>query len=109
MIKTHYGKLLHPNFVASLLSDLFGIQTGLKCKLTARQGFKLFSMGVKLSQEYTAAFKEGFNVLKMGFTRLTLHYYLNANDIEYVFKAIKFIALYGWMMLPHYSCSIKTG
>jgi hypothetical protein len=31
VIKSKFGKILHPNFVCSLLSDLFGIQSRAGC------------------------------------------------------------------------------
>lgn len=46
LIRSRYGKLLHPNFVTSLLNDLFGIQTRAGCSCASMFGQKL--LGIEL-------------------------------------------------------------
>ena len=38
IIKSKMGKILHPNFVCSLLNDLFGIQSRAGCQCSAIYG-----------------------------------------------------------------------
>ena len=38
LVKTHHGKFLNPNFVVSLLNDLFGIQSRAGCLCAALYG-----------------------------------------------------------------------
>ena len=65
VIKITQGKLLHPNFVTTLLSDMFGIQTTSKCNLTVTQRFNLFNVEI---MEYLTALKDGISMFKMCYT-----------------------------------------
>jgi len=38
IVKSRFGKILHPNYITSLLNDLFGIQTRAGCACAAMYG-----------------------------------------------------------------------
>ncbi len=109
IIKTVNGKILHPHFVTSLLNDLFGIQTRSGCSCAALWGQKVLGIDLKLSREYKDALFEGHEMMRMGFTRFNLPYYLNDAEVDYVIKAIEFVAKYGWMLLPNYKFDVDLG
>lgn len=48
-------------------------------------------------------------MLRPGYTRINLNYFLPAEELDYVLKSIEFIAEYGWMFLPHYQFEPETG
>ena len=106
MIKTRYGKLLHPFFVTSLLNDLFGIQTRSGCSCAAMYGQKILGIDLTLSRRYKEALYEGNELLRMGFTRLNFNYFMSEEDIEYVLSAIEFVCKFGWMFLPSYKFDV---
>ena len=109
LIKSKYGKFLHPQFVIALLNDLFGIQGRSGCNCASLYGQHLLQINVKLSREYKEAFFAGNEVLRMGFSRINVHYFLHEDELEYILEALEFIATYGWMFLPHYEFDQESG
>lgn len=65
-------------------------------------GQKILGIDLNLSREFKEAVFDGQEVLRVGFTRVNLNFFLTDRDIEYVLSAIEFISDYGWMFLPHY-------
>jgi len=102
IIKTKKGKILHPNFVCSLLNDLFGIQSRAGCQCSSIVGQQALGIDLNLSREYKEALTNGEEVLRMGFTRVNFNYFFNKEDVDYICDAVEFIAEYGWLFLPHY-------
>jgi len=49
VIKSRYGKMLHFNFITSLLNDLFGVQTRSGCICSPMWGMKILGIGFDLS------------------------------------------------------------
>lgn len=109
IIKTKLGKILHPNFVCSLLSDLFGIQSRAGCQCSSMYGQKVLGIDLKLSREYKEALMNGQELLRMGYTRVNFNYFMTPEDTEYILQAIEFICQYGWMFLPHYKFDQDLG
>ena len=72
-------------------------------------GQKMLGIDLTLSREYKQALFDGNEVLRLGYTRINLNYFLPAEELEYVLKSIEFIAEYGWMFLPHYQFEPETG
>lgn len=85
------------------MSDLFGIQTRSGCACAAMYGAHVLGMNQDLVKKYKEAFLDGQVLLKMGFSRLNFPYFATDEDIEFVLKAVEFVAEYAWMMLPHYT------
>lgn len=50
IIKSKKGKLLHPNFVTSLLNDLFGIQSRAGCQCSSMYGQKILGIDLDMSR-----------------------------------------------------------
>jgi selenocysteine lyase/cysteine desulfurase len=106
LIRAHVGensvKFLNPAFVVSLLNDLFGIQSRSGCLCASMFGQKMLGIDLKLSGEYKEALFDGNELLRLGYTRINLNYFIPDEEIDYILSAVEFIANFGWMFLPHY-------
>lgn len=51
----------------------------------------------------------GNELLRIGFTRVNFNYFITDSEVEYICNAIKFIAEFGWMLLPHYKFNQDDG
>lgn len=109
MVKSRFGKILHPNFVTSLLNDLFGIQTRSGCSCAAIYGQKILGIDLQLSRQYKEALFNGQELMRMGFTRFNIPFYFTDKEIDYVISAIEFICESGWMLLPSYKFDVDRG
>lgn len=103
-------RFLHYGFVCSLLNDLFGIQTRGGCVCSGPLAHRLLNLN---SQD--SATIEGLmidqteEVLRPGFTRLSLNYLTSEFEAEYVTEAVKLIASCGWKLMPYYQYNHKSG
>lgn len=59
VVRTIGGKILHPNFICQLFSDLFGIQSRAGCMCSAMYGQKILGIDLDLSREYKEALVNG--------------------------------------------------
>lgn len=109
IIRSRFGKILHPHFVTSLLNDLFGIQSRSGCSCAALYGQKILGINLQLSRRYKEALFEGQELMRMGFTRFNIPYFFGDEEVEYVVSAIEFICVYGWMFLPNYKFDVDLG
>jgi len=99
---------LHPRFVARLLNDLFGIQTrGGSC--AGPYGHRLLSIGDERSEQYRRLILQGKCGVKPGWTRMTLHFLLLDEELDFLCDAVLFVAEHGRYFLPLYSFEIATG
>jgi len=94
---------LHYNFVVALLNDLFGIQSrgGVSCSgIYAEQLLELN----KKDEQYiinTIVYNEGMPQ-EYGWIRVTFHYTMTDDIIDYIIKAIDIVANYGHLFLNLY-------
>nr|CCA19626.1 cysteine desulfurase putative [Albugo laibachii Nc14]CCA22876.1 cysteine desulfurase putative [Albugo laibachii Nc14] len=102
-------RYLHYNFVCTLLNDLFGIQTRGGCACAGPYAASLLGIWQKMVYEYTAALEEGLMLLKPGFTRFSVTYFMENDEIDYILKAIHYVADHGWKFLSQYRCCLKSG
>ena len=72
-------------------------------------GQKVLGLDLKLSREFKEALFDGNEVLRVGFARVNLNFFLDDTEIDYILSAIEFVAKYGWMFLPHYQFESETG
>lgn len=63
---------------------------------------KMLGVDLKLSGEYKEALFDGNELLRLGYTRINLNFFIPDEEIDYILSAIEFIANFGWMFLPHY-------
>lgn len=48
-------------------------------------------------------------LLRPGFTRISLPFFINENELAFVMEAIKMVATEGWKLLPQYLVDLDTG
>ena len=103
-------RFLHYGFVCSLLNDLFGIQTRGGCVCSGPFAHQLLGLRAEDSAEIERLMIEDTEeVLRPGFTRVSINYLASDSEVAYIRDAIMLVATYGWRMLPHYQYIHKTG
>lgn len=104
------GKLLHYNFVCSLLNDLFGIQARGGCVCAGPYGLKLLGLEENYYRdvEYQLSNFDDVEVIRPGFVRINFNYFVTEEEVQYVLDAVDFIAKEGWKLLPKYAFRTDT-
>ena len=105
----HRGRLLHANFVATLLSDLFGIQARSGCFCAGPYLHRLHGIDDRWSDRMSAQAVKGQMGALLSFTRLSLNYYISETAFAYILDAVHLIAESGWKLLPLYEFDSETG
>ncbi|XP_071087136.1 uncharacterized protein [Haliotis cracherodii] len=119
------GRFLHHNFVSTILNDVFGIQArgGCACagpyamdllgldEVTAEKIEKLLVEDSRLDRTHLRRYREYSHreILRPGFTRLNLPYFLDDACLDFVMEAIKMVADHAWKLLPQYIFNPETG
>ncbi|QCD84824.1 cysteine desulfurase/ selenocysteine lyase [Vigna unguiculata] len=103
------GKLLHGPFVATLLSDLFGIQARGGCACAGPYGHQLLGINKAQSLAIRSAIQQGYVGVKPGWSRVSFPYYMEEEEFEFILTAIEFVANYGQRFLPLYSFNLRNG
>lgn len=96
------GKPLHFGLVDVLINDLFGIQVRGGCSCAGPYGHELLGIDTQHSQAIADAVDAGHNILKPGWVRLNLNYFIGEETFEYLLRAVELIAEHGWKMLSKY-------
>lgn len=96
------GYFLHHGFVATLLTDLFGIQSSTACMGDSLHSQELLGIDAKLAKKYDQQ-------LTPGFTTISLSYATTQTEVTFIIQAIKLCANQGWKLLPFYEMDRKTG
>ncbi len=105
----HGERLLHPKFVTKLLNDLFGIQSRAGCSCAGPYGHRLLGIDNEKSLRYREAVVCGREGIKPGWVRVNLHWVFDRSDLEFLRKAIAFVAENGPLFLRSYECDLRTG
>jgi selenocysteine lyase/cysteine desulfurase len=103
------GRLLHSNFVAALLNDLFGIQVRSGCFCAGPYLHRLYPIDDEWSawmERQTAAGDLG---AKLSLVRLSFNYFTSEEVFDYVLEAVHFLADEGWKLLPLYRFEPESG
>jgi selenocysteine lyase/cysteine desulfurase len=95
-------KGLHHDFVSTLLDHLFGIQNRAGCSCAGPYGHRLLGISAHQSACYRAQIARGCLGIKPGWVRVSLPYYASKNELEFVLRAIEFVADRGDVFLPLY-------
>ncbi|XP_033624514.1 uncharacterized protein LOC117287960 [Asterias rubens] len=128
IVHTPSGKVLHHNFVAVLLNDLYGIQARGGCACAGPYAQDLLGIDepmaaqfadflVDTTREEKGATKnskskkahKSLEIMKPGFTRLNLPFFFSDEVTNFVLEAIDDVATNGWKMLPQYKFDMFTG
>ena len=127
-------KLVHHNFIAVLLSDLFGIQSRGGCACAGPYAQSLLGLADDvadsiqwfLDAEYrrNSVINSGpgsnepgketvhintIGLMKPGFVRINLAYFMTDEEVNYILTAVNLIANEGWKLLPQYTYNKETG
>jgi selenocysteine lyase/cysteine desulfurase len=103
------GRLLHHNFVAAVLNDLFGIQSRAGCSCAGPYGHRLLGISASHSARLRTQVLAGFHGLKPGWTRISLSYADGDAVADYLAEAVALVADQGWKLLPDYRFDPRTG
>ena len=101
-IKTELG-YLHHGFVTALLNDLFGIQVRGGCSCAGPYGHQLLGIDKTESERIQLALKKGEKLVKPGWVRFNLNYFLDDAEAVFILDAISFVAKHGTTLLPYYA------
>jgi selenocysteine lyase/cysteine desulfurase len=100
---------LHPRFVTTLLNDLFGIQSRAGCSCAAPYGHRLLHIDERQSKEFRRTIACGNVGLKPGWTRVNFHFLHTDEEVDFLCRAILFVADHGKKFLPLYQFDLHTG
>ncbi len=103
------GRYLHPKFVTTLLNDLFGIQSRAGCSCAGPYGHRLLGIGEDRSEQYRKWIRQGYSGIKPGWCRVSLHYAMDDNEVEFIADAIEFLAEQGHRFMRLYHFDLATG
>jgi hypothetical protein len=100
---------LHHDLVSALLDHLFGIQNRAGCACAGPYGHRLLGIDRARSERYRAQIAAGMLGVKPGWVRVSLPYYASEADIEFVLRAIEFVADHGRDFVPAYRLGWRDG
>ncbi|XP_065179640.1 uncharacterized protein LOC135810102 [Sycon ciliatum] len=119
------GRFLHYNYVSTLLNDLFGIQTRGGCMCAGPYALDLLGIKEDVALELYKHLEEddGLDqlhlrryhfyskrgILRPGFSRFSLPYFMSDEEVDYILSAIALVAEHGWKLLPQYKFDIHSG
>ena len=109
VIRAPSGRYLHHNFVVSVLSDLFGIQSRGGCSCAGPYGHRLLGIDLERSHRYEQEIIAGCEGIKPGWVRVSFTYFLSDAVARYMVEAVSLVAEHGWLLLPHYRFEPATG
>lgn len=104
-----WDRFLHYNFVCALLNDLFGIQTRGGCQCAGPYAARLLGIRHEDLAHFKTALSADQEALKPGFTRMSFPYFMDASEVDYILRAVHFVANDGWRFLPQYRFDARTG
>jgi selenocysteine lyase/cysteine desulfurase len=105
----HPRGYLHANYVAAVLSDLFGIQARSGCFCAGPYLHRICGIDDEWSDGMVSEIVGGHEGAKLAFTRVTFNYYMSETAFEYVVHAVHLLANHGQTLLPLYRFDPRTG
>lgn len=125
MVRHPRGTFLHHNFVCAILNDVFGIQARSGCGCAGPYGQDVLGISADLAAKYENLLLEDMRLdrlqlkrcddhsshelLRPGFTRISLPYFMSEPEVAFVMEALKMVATEGWKLLPQYMMVPETG
>jgi selenocysteine lyase/cysteine desulfurase len=100
---------LHHDLVSALLDHLFGIQNRAGCSCAGPYGHRLLGIDRATSERFRALIRRGIDGIKPGWVRVTIPFYANEHDVEFLLSAIEFVADHGRAFVPRYRLSWRDG
>ena len=105
------NKLLHHNFIAALLNDLFGIQGRGGCSCAGMYGLNELSKQMKIDVNHMMdQLKLNNNELaRYGYYRINFHYTLKKQEFDYIINCLKYVCNHAWKFLALYDIDKQSG
>ena len=103
------SKPLHYGFIVALLNDLFGIQARGGCSCAGPYGHELLGLDMATSKALEQQILSGNGVLRPGWVRINLNYFIDEPTADYLASAIELVAEHGWRLLPYYRFDAQQG
>jgi selenocysteine lyase/cysteine desulfurase len=103
------GGILHPRFVTVLLNDLFGIQSRAGCSCAGPYGHDLLGIDDETTLAIRKTVLDGQAGLRPGWCRVSLHWLMSDVELDYLIRAVSFVAQSGWRFLDLYRFAPETG
>ncbi|XP_077984669.1 uncharacterized protein LOC144439269 [Glandiceps talaboti] len=119
------GQFLHHNFICAVLNDVFGVQARGGCACAGPYAQDLLGIDEELALRIEAVLLEDSRldrihlrryteysereILRPGFARLNLPYFMSDDSVDFVIKAVAMVAEHGWKLLPQYMFNPETG
>jgi selenocysteine lyase/cysteine desulfurase len=100
---------LHHDLVSVLLDHLFGIQNRAGCSCAGPYGHRLLGIDRATSERFRGLIRRGIEGIKPGWVRVTIPFYANEHDVEFLLSAIEFVADHGSAFVPRYRLSWRDG
>ncbi|CAG9856772.1 unnamed protein product [Phyllotreta striolata] len=122
LVRHPRGSYLHHNFVCAVLNDVFGIQARAGCPCSGAYAQELLGIDHSLADQYESIILEDrrlsslnlgvdnstLELLRPGFTRISLPYFINDAELAFIMEAVKMVATEGWKLLPQYVVDLET-
>jgi hypothetical protein len=105
----HPPRLLHSNFVAALLSDLFGIQARSGCFCAGPYIHRMYAVDDDWSACMDAECALGHLGARLAFVRVTFNYFISDAVFDYILEAVHLLADHAWKLLPLYRFDPASG
>lgn len=100
---------LHHDLVSVLLDHLFGIQNRSGCACAGPYGHRLLGIDRARSERFRVLIRRGLGGIKPGWVRVTIPFYANPADLEYLLGAVEFVAEHGELFVPLYRLGWRDG
>lgn len=105
MVRHPRGSFLHHNFVCAILNDMFGIQARGGCTCAETYAQDLMGIEKNVASTYETILNEestydernqmnisNYEILRPGFTRISLPFFMSESEMAYVLESIKMVA-----------------
>lgn len=100
---------LHHDLVSALLDHLFGIQNRAGCSCAGPYGHRLLGIDRPMSERFRRLIRRGIGGIKPGWVRMTIPFYANEEDLEFLLSAVELVADHGRMFAPLYRLGWADG
>ena len=108
-LMTADGDIVPPRLVTLLLNDLFGIQSRAGCSCAGPYGHALLGLDEDETMAIRARVLAGETGARPGWCRVSLHWTMEPDDIDYLVSAVEFLADHADVFRSFYDCDGETG
>jgi selenocysteine lyase/cysteine desulfurase len=105
----HGGRVLHHDFVVTVLDDLFGIQARGGCSCAGPYGHRLLCITPRRSAALRAQVARGHFGIKPGWARITFTHFMSEAVVDFLIEAVDLVATDGHRLLGDYRFDPRSG